>query len=1048
MQKTTYANLCALPIIGRFSTLEREFEYIQYLFKHQKIALIDQLQIKRKYEKLFLLGKFSKASTCLDYVYQKYGASLWLIENKIYLNYSIGGLGAAKAYCEEIKESSTSSFVGFIIDSFFSKVEGETPELHVKAALSYINEFRTGGATEMAEAISSLILPIQEDAKRNTLKSLLYLSNSSIIDQYLHFKRAIIDLVLVGNLEDLTDHEHEIAKDILFLFPENSDLLSIFTKKINCEFQTSSEVNDCIKQYTLGNYGYLVDNANKLLCDDIRNISLLGIIAKSFVLSNSDGFKLFPGSPFQEIFNDLLNLYKLSSDWDFCYRRLEMSLIKYCNQSWVSSILISVSDTFPNTFNNYRSTSLVSALIASDYTTPKFKFLYQKTTNRRPEIFEYICDELDIKAEEIPRARRIKYNVESIGREELNTLVDDHLLPFERTQLTLKHFILNMQYSEAARYSVEECLKKPILIRCLPVADLISTISNEEQLQRDCGLVYPILQHIYESHAPTSLESQLGIAYETFMFSTGKDKPSEYFSRVDVKLSRDEVYFLRNICTENVMDISPNFQSSEEIHAERIKIIDLLSKQIFGQDREELDTEKDGIITSLIIKKHSAGVQKNKIDVDISNLLEARSAYYKQIFDHYLSTEDGKEIEGGGLFEYKSGDSDLVYISDKKESILARLVSEVISDFVASPEFGLNKSLSTNIRHGFLTNHLRARPESLSLITSMSEGKYEPNVFWAEKYSYIAKEILDSVDGCLRHFSEEYDRILKEGKAKIDVETVVDSGKKLFSYPISYEWFVSLKDRVNSGYETFIQDLIDDLWHHTDECLKDARAWVHDDFQGQLDNCYEVLTSELEAIKNGVGMADLDQAINIARGGLKEDILDVISWFYRADITSIESIDIPLAVRTAVNIFETIHHPKPIYVEINGHDLGHTLLANHESKNFIISIVTALNNAQQYGLCTSQCPIVIDLAPQSESNWHVSIKNSLKAGLPSDELSRLKNIISGSGDSSLAIKEGGTGLYKIVDLLKKINLDIDVNIKIEPDYFSLGIVGNYEHSCS
>nr|QKQ34329.1 hypothetical protein HPE44_07110 [Escherichia coli] len=130
---------------------------------------------------------------------------------------------------------------------------------------------------------------------------------------------------------------------------------------------------------------------------------------------------------------------------------------------------------------------------------------------------------------------------------------------------------------------------------------------------------------------------------------------------------------------------------------ERIAIIDLLLKE---HDDADLLKEKDEIIDEISFEEIKQNMKQEKIFVDIENLKRAKLERYRYYFDALkdsliLGLEPPEDFalitDDGNITAIPSGDTN---------SIIHELLKELISDFVKNENYGLDKYLSADIRHG------------------------------------------------------------------------------------------------------------------------------------------------------------------------------------------------------------------------------------------------------------------------------------------------------------------------------------------------------------
>lgn len=135
-----------------------------------------------------------------------YGISLWWIEKQINAVYFESGVKGAGEEIDRLNAESENEFLSFMFNQFFMKRNFDSPKAFINAVLSFLNEFRSGGLSEFADVLSSMLIPFEWDPKREPINHLYYISNAPIIDQYLALKRALMDEILRDELKSIPDN--------------------------------------------------------------------------------------------------------------------------------------------------------------------------------------------------------------------------------------------------------------------------------------------------------------------------------------------------------------------------------------------------------------------------------------------------------------------------------------------------------------------------------------------------------------------------------------------------------------------------------------------------------------------------------------------------------------------------------------------------------------------------------------------------------------------------------------------------------------------------
>ncbi|TON64076.1 hypothetical protein CGH53_24505, partial [Vibrio parahaemolyticus] len=109
---------------------------------------------------------------------------------------------------------------------------------------------------------------------------------------------------------------------------------------------------------------------------------------------------------------------------------------------------------------------------------------------------------------------------------------------------------------------------------------------------------------------------------------------------------------------------------------------------------------------------------KNKIYIDVEGIIKSNLNDYRVKFENINMIRDIDESLVESLFDDIANEEDT---KNKKKNlrtyIYENLYEKVVKDFITESNFGLARSLSSEIRHGVLPNKLRSVFEGLNLIT-------------------------------------------------------------------------------------------------------------------------------------------------------------------------------------------------------------------------------------------------------------------------------------------------------------------------------------------
>ncbi|MGG4675707.1 hypothetical protein ACLPIF_21030, partial [Providencia sp. Me1] len=383
--------------------------------------------------------------------------------------------------------------------------------------------------------------------------------------------------------------------------------------------------------------------------------------------------------------------------------------------------------------------------------------------------------------------------------------------------------------------------------------------------------------------------------------------------------------------------------------------------------------------------------------------------------------------------------------SGDTNSIIHDILKELISDFVKNENYGLDKYLSADIRHGVFENQLRSSAEKSQLITDMdSSEQYSKSNLIIETYPLMNPVINDEIGMAIADFSYKFDIELSKANSWFNVKTMISSELEqgMIDFIISVDMFDAFKTKVlgHSSFEKFFESCISFMWERTSICLSQIKERLHSEFKKNILDLISILRVQVDIYKRRSSMKEIQEKIDLLAESMNKEIATVCDWLNVLEHNKDKIYKITSVLQACRKTFFNINHcsDDSIILDSIFHD-DEPKLSYKEAKPLITSIITALNNAMSYG----DKKIVINIQP-NENLWGIFIKNNIietKNRTYEQILQEIDDKIK-KGDSSLNTKEGGAGIYKIYDLLHSLPQRFQVGHYIENNEFILNIEVN------
>lgn len=486
---------------------------------------------------------------------------------------------------------------------------------------------------------------------------------------------------------------------------------------------------------------------------------------------------------------------------------------------------------------------------------------------------------------------------------------------------------------------------------------------------------------------------------------------------------------------------------------ERIKICHSL-KDINPIKKQEYMLEIKERERKLFVRKEKTRIEQNKIYVDIDGVKKILEKELKDDYDrlNHLIEEMKyqKNADIVALLETVKAISveqnigynkalNSVYLGgvpqDEIDNLFKKIIEISRDIFVKNEHYGLDVYLSTKIRHGTLSNHLRKPLEKENLITvrDMRKNAYLENQYWQQELYLLADQNeLSAIQNALKLFSETHDDLIKYITSKLlqvdttpifrtDIEGNIitnENEEALFKYKFSNlelkkMLYNFLDDRLL--FEPFIAYLIQILWDKTDTNLKEIRNILEQKIKQKILNNFDQLQDNLANIHSDINK--LKNSIAKARTEINQSLVILIAWFGRME--NLEKRD--FEIRDTIDIVQNIFDKQQVYLECDIDTMP--FFKGNLLDGFIDIFFILFDNAFKHSGLNDETKIKIQI---TNSDNKISIKISNNVIAESKSLQELNHDIQilqkdyGSQQSKTHLhKEGNTGFFKIWKILTK-----------------------------
>lgn len=1021
----------------------------------RNISTINAFRLEfENYSNQILNGQYEQALEILDQIEDRYGYSLWVIKNKIAVLQKIGGLEEQKKYVNYLKKNIVNnSLVKFIIHWVSIRNEDNTSMPRFEARVRrLINKLDKDNQTGYIDYSNYHILGEIKPEMESFCNVLRMEYSRSIIDYYFAF----IELLKIAMLsEDLRNKSGFILRN---LNGELTDPIINFLDRLKGDVPT-----------VLSNELELIDNAYLLFLSGDHHKAVHEILQKDFCEKNNS-ISLFVAAlaysaldektrlQIRTEFNSKEYLVNLIIELSNVIRKgivgagrsvneLKKRQVNFASCSWSSVIKLilrregtlfyypdnvdallatEMAHTFPILLNCFKNTSLAD----------QYRIVCETTYAGRPTAELEICN---FNKQEIPislsgfSAQYDLYNcfyyfdsgMFSNSIELGLKLASSEHEYYKRKGIGLvtHSFLEQDDLLNACIYSVSYYLENKEVYSFLPISEITANAlpgtENWNKLYR-C-IEFPILLDVYTKLIDPEGHISRSYAYEDFLYQNGMKKPSELLLKQAEFENNKLVYYLREICIEANMDTSDAFENgSEEIISERLAVVKILLN-IDPRNKEVYDDEIHDIIRKQIIARKRKEVDNSRIYVDVQAISNWARIELKESYERYVDyVKHGLKLEFSEKKSSKSNDN-IKIPENEVTALLASMVEEIIAAYL-SPEFGLDRFLSTRIRHGIMEGHLRRPLQQHNLITKRKseKGNYLRNDFLLEKLIEPKDpRIVEQLDNLFSSFSRKYDDLIFE---ITDEWIQVQSSRKpsgLFEFAATDEFIIKIAETIkeNTSIDEFIGYVLNSLDQLLILNLARIREVMNSLARPRIKRLIQDFHTDISKYQNQLFMTEIDDVVAKSRTAIQNQLDKIIGWF----VPSSTGNSPPFYIDEAVIVAETIikeGYPK-FNVDYEAKEEKEFEIHGNLPK-FVDIFVNIFDNVVKRADLELPCAsVIVELTNPSSELRIVTIRvsNEIGGGVAwksnRDNLMSKKLILDGGDYDKHVAKDRNSGLFKI-----------------------------------
>lgn len=1015
-------------------------------------------------------GNYDLASACLDKADQECGLSLWTVENRIAIAALAGGFERQKAYINSLLSGDRRTFVAFFSsnvgernESRVSKISFETrlreraKSWNIKSDQQTYIFFKLVGASSLAPIDIADILSFE--------------AASSAVDLYETF----LDLMVIAKESFSKNGNSRILTQLAKLKHISDHCLDNLGLLYSEEILTTIDAPDYLNAFLMGEYVTAAASIEKRLEEQSDDPLMILVAARLKVL----GYQLdVSGNQFVEHLLSLLGSF-LAQDKgsDEAAQALERFAMNFRS--------LPISPSIDNLVQHASSDLLgdVSALTAMRSRciclpvrlsllddTRRARLLNDETKVQHATWQYERLSHIGVPTTEglLSREAESYAAISFCKKKDQPSQAFSHLANLAASEN--EHFkqdssILKAWYLEAdgdihgaILHTVKTAITKPTLLRSLPLIELFQHRGFRELKQLEREPCLSIGFFLYSSLTRESTKDvALKVAWKQFHKVHRLAKPSEIKPRVS-EFDRDEIlFFLRSVCTQEIMELSAAFNSPADLDRERLQICIALS-ELDPERSDDYDSEIIELTRRLSIEEGVQQVESSRVYVDLLGLQRWCHQNLSELFLRYMDyvgaglEASNDELERSIILIAKKVGSDTAFLSFldaydiSADSLLAELIEECAAHFLTLPRFGLDAFLGSRVRHGSLEGAFRSPLEARKLITKIDSttNQYESNAYWLNADDAMSSDQRAALNRALNAFSSNIDSLLDAAISRfVHVRSAVYPDGLIWLWPLNEKgrrqllttWLLQAKASLSkeATIEQFVEFCATTLfWPKLKTSLADATQFVTTTLSGKIIDQLNILDAAAHKVTPNHG--GLTACIRAAKSDIEAAAAKVSKWFAPPQFTDIDS---SYLLKTGIEIgLTSLRHLRPQFtseIEWDIDDRANVLLhaAGFQAINDVAFLI--FGNIQKHsgyfdGYRTVERPkIKIWLRWVDPDIIQVEVQNEIS---PAKDLASIETNVSAAKEQirlgqfdTVAKQKNKTGLVRLASVLNYENSD-------------------------
>ena len=406
-------------------------------------------------------------------------------------------------------------------------------------------------------------------------------------------------------------------------------------------------------------------------------------------------------------------------------------------------------------------------------------------------------------------------------------------------------------------------------------------------------LAAPIALHLlWNAHETSLTASQLRFATGAVLRQAGVSRPSQFAEAADTYPRHELIYFLRQVCVPDILDLSRLFHGTREIMEERqaiCRVLEELDPQRASQYRDEVIP----ISNHLALDDGHWIVGSTRIHVDSDALVRWA---FRELSENYDRYRDLASVSIGAL---QSFDDVLRELAETKaqrstfsadneaDAVLVGIIMRMGEEFLTNATFGLDFYLSKRVRHQSFIGLIRGPLEFADLITTRESetGDYHRNETWIDRFQRVDAHARDRIDKALHHFAARFDETLTNAKDTYFHLRSLDrpQGMMMLTFTDSQLALSRAMVHLDLDFREFLRFVNSLPWAALEPSLANVRRLITEDIKAELIKEFDKVRAAVhEVAEQDPAFLEFDAAMGKGSAEVQAKLDQAARWFVHA----------------------------------------------------------------------------------------------------------------------------------------------------------------------